>query len=443
MTTILNLKHLHPVHVEEDEHDYHYHIRAECTVKVIRCRHCHSENFVKHSPYEVVIRYLPSHGKRVGIYLNRQRFICRGCSKTFIADIPELHAKREMTRRLVDWIGKQSIKRPFLHIAEETGVTEGTVRSIFRDYINELEAKIHFETPQWMGIDEIHLIKRPRCVIGNIEHNTLIEMLPNRNKQTVIEYLTNMPNRQKVRYVAMDMWRPYRDACQTVLPQAQIVVDKFHVLRMANISMEAVRKAHRADLEPKVRRQLMHDRYILLKRPGELSDRDRLLLSGWVENFPLLKVAYETKEAFFGLYECSNSDEAARYYEAWKNSIPDEVKPYFQDILTAFKNWEPLILSYFDHRITNAFSESMNNLIRLMNRIGRGYSFEALRAKVLYTDRLHKVKRPRFNKRQASDFMMGRHAAGYTVQPDSGAERTTNYGVDISTLASLLEDDGI
>ncbi len=46
----------------------------------------------------------------------------------------------------------------------------------------------------------------------------------------------------------------------------------------------------------------------------------------------------------------------------------------------------PEILAYFDHPVTNAYTESLNSLIRVMNRLGRGYSFEALRAKLLFAE---------------------------------------------------------
>lgn len=58
-------------------------------------------------------------------------------------------------------------------------------------------------------------------------------------------------------------------------------------------------------------------------------------------------------------------------------------------------------MNYFTHRITNAYTESLNSLIRVMDRLGRGYSFEALRAKILFSEGVHKnkLKRPKFEKR--------------------------------------------
>lgn len=79
-----------------------------------------------------------------------------------------------MTDRLVTWIGRQSLSRTFTSLADETGLDEKTIRNIFRDYVNELEAQFRFEAPKWIGIDEINLIS-PRCVISNIQNNTIVD----------------------------------------------------------------------------------------------------------------------------------------------------------------------------------------------------------------------------------------------------------------------------
>ncbi|MDP0919330.1 transposase, partial [Klebsiella pneumoniae] len=85
---------------------------------------------------------------------------------------------------------------------------------------------------------------------------------------------------------------------QTVLPDARIVIDKFHVVRMANDALEKVRKGLREQLTPKQRRGLMHDRFVLLKRERDLNDQELLLLDGWTKNYPELGAAYRLKEDF-------------------------------------------------------------------------------------------------------------------------------------------------
>lgn len=59
-------------------------------------------------------------------------------------------------------------------------------------------------------------------------------------------------------------------------------------------------------------------------------------------------------------------------------------------------NWHDEIFAYFDQPVTNAYTESANNLIRVMQRLGRGYSFEVLRAKTLYTAGVQKLETARY-----------------------------------------------
>ncbi|AEJ40134.1 transposase TnpA, ISL3 family [Sulfobacillus acidophilus TPY] len=330
--------------------------------------------------------------KARGSLLQTRRFRCKTCGKTFYENLPGVNARRFMTERLVAWIGPAAIRRPFTHVAQEVGISERTVRDIFHDHVTALEAHRKVETPQWLGLDEIHLI-RPRGVVTNVQECTLVDLLVNRNKETVTAYLMRLPHREHVRLVTMDMWRPYKDAVEASLPDATIVIDKFHVLKMANAAVEHVRKQLRDALTPAQRRGLMHDRFVLLKREADLTDREALLLSTWVKNYPVLGEIHRLKEAFFGLYDCGNTAEVRSYFQTWERSLTDQHRIAFAELLTAWANWETHILAYFDHPVTNAYTESLNNLIRATDRLGRGYSFEALRAKMLWTEGVTKTRR--------------------------------------------------
>ena len=77
--------------------------------------------------------------------------------------------KRFMTKRLVEYVETQSLKRTFVSIADDVGILESTVRSIFKDYVAVLEKEFKFKVPEWLGIDEIHILRNPRCVITNVK----------------------------------------------------------------------------------------------------------------------------------------------------------------------------------------------------------------------------------------------------------------------------------
>ena len=422
------------------ENEYDYHIDAEAKHHPTTCQNCDSPDIVGFGRNEQLVRDLTIHGKRVGIYVDTRRYQCRACKKTFYERLPDVDGKRMMTSRLVKWMGEQSVKRPFAHIADEIGVTENTVKNVFNDYINELERTVRFETPQWMGIDEIHIIKKPRCVVSNIENNTIVNVLRDRNKKTVADYLFRLNGRNLVKCVAMDMWEPYKDAVRDVMPQARIVVDKFHVVRMANECLEKVRKEIRGSLTDKQRRGLMHDRFILLKREAKLEGLDRITLESWTKNYPALGAAYRAKEDFFGIYDAMTVQDAMHRFKAWELNLTPDIKDAFHPLTRAVNNWMPEIMAYSDHPVTNAYTESLNSLIRVMNRLGRGYSFEALRAKILFTEGVCKVRKPKFQKpaQQQERMVYSCMFPGESSTQETGPE--INYGADISTLVRMIEE---
>ncbi|ACD93957.1 ISL3 family transposase [Trichlorobacter lovleyi] len=438
MLSILNLRRYHVLSTREDTHDYH--IAAETANPPTQCIHCGSDNLVGGGRQEIMIRDHLVHAKRVAIYVSARRLHCRECNKTFTESLPDVAEGKRMTARLYQWIAEQSLKRTFTSIAEDVGCTEGTIRSVFREYIAKLEETVIFETPEWMGIDEIHIIKKPRLVVSNIEHNKVVNILSDRNKTTVSNYLFRLPNRNSIKCVTMDMWLPYKNAVNAVLPSAFIVVDKFHVVRMANQSLEVVRKSIREDLTTKQRRGLMHDRFFLLKRESELKPFERLTLESWTRNFPVLGEAYQAKEDFLRIYDHLDISDALAAYDTWQSGLSLGVATAFKPLITAVKNWRTEIFAYFDHPVTNAYTESLNNLIRCVNRIGRGYSFDALRAKILFTKGAHKVIQPTPKFERRDPYAIGR-MTHYT--PTVSAARTINYGVDTSTLLRLLEESKV
>jgi len=425
----LNSPFLTVTDVTETDHDYH--IKACAAYDPVNCPTCKHTGLVGFGRNEQLVKDLPMHGKRVGIYFNTRRYRCKSCGTTFLEKHHEFHPERAMTNRLVKWIGEQSIKRTFASIAEEIGVVEGTIRNIFHDHVEMLEQAVKCETPKWMGIDEIQMIK-PRGFITNVQKNTIVDVLVNRNQETFIKFLMGLSDKEKIQYVTMDMWLPYKNAVNSVLPWATIVIDKFHVVEMVNEALDKARKTMRAELTLKQKRGLMHDRFVLLKRESTLSGDERIKLDGWVLSYPLLCEAYRIKESFFGIYEAKTTREAGDAYEQWQKSIPPELTIHFHDLTRAFQNWMPEILNYFEHPVTNAYAECLNGLTRVIDRVGRGYSFEALRAKILFTQ---------------SGFNFVGSAANLHDQdarePQCIPRETLNFGSDMETLIRLIEDGKI
>ena len=143
---ILNLPGLEVVDFRET--DAEYHVRA--TPKTISrlCPSCGpAGKVVIHQQKTLFVRDLPSHGRAVAIHLDVPRLKCHDCVRTFTAVVPEVDADRQMTERLVRWIGRQSLEYPFTEIAKQVGIDEKTVRAIFGEYVAELEKQYQRDTP--------------------------------------------------------------------------------------------------------------------------------------------------------------------------------------------------------------------------------------------------------------------------------------------------------
>jgi transposase len=363
-------------------------VPAEYTIAPTVCVRCGvvEPSLKRHGFQKQRFMDTPMHGKRVGILVKRQRYKCLECSQTFHQPIDGMDEKRHMTRRLVEYIEQRSLERTFSEVASDIGVDEKTVRNIFRDHIAKLDAAYEPHTPAWLGIDELFLIRRPRCVLTNVSVSTLIDVLQDRNKATVLKWMQERIDRNAVEVITMDMWKPYRDAALEVLPNAIVVVDKFHVVKMANHALNTVRKSFREGLDKAGRRKLLRSRHLIMKRRYNLTPEEFKAMQEWTDAVPLLFRAYNAKEDFFAIYDCATKAEAMDLYDTWKAYIEDDkpIAAAFSELIRAVDNWRPEIFNYFDHRVTNALTESLNGLVKIANRMGRGYSFEAIRAKMLF-----------------------------------------------------------
>ena len=74
---ILNLPCYKVRGIQENEHDYH--VEVETVESPAACPHCQSANLVGFGRREQMVKDLPMHGRRVGLYIDTRRYQCRGC----------------------------------------------------------------------------------------------------------------------------------------------------------------------------------------------------------------------------------------------------------------------------------------------------------------------------------------------------------------------------
>lgn len=98
------------------------------------CLICKSPNIRKFGSLSIEFADIPFNGQPSPIRVDRQRYQCKACRKTFFEELPEFDSKRRCTKRLKNWLIAESFKQSFVDLAKQTGLNESTIRRIFEDY---------------------------------------------------------------------------------------------------------------------------------------------------------------------------------------------------------------------------------------------------------------------------------------------------------------------
>lgn len=384
--------------IDEGEHDFH--IQAELITPPSCCTHCGYGKLYKHEVKPQLYMDIPIRNKHVGIIVQRKRYRCCECRRTFFEPVLHMDEHHFMTLRLVNYVRSEALHRTFTSIARDTGLVEGTIRLLFSEFTANVGPRLPNAKGIYLGIDELYLLNQYRCVITDVHSRQIIDLLRDRKKATVISYLQGLSDdiKKQIIVVCTDMWSCYHDAVREVLPHVHLVVDKFHVLKLLSGCLEHVRRRVRKSLTDKQRRTLMHDKYLLLRRAHDLDAREQLIVETWLKRFPQLEIAYRLKESFYEIYEAKTKEIALQRYFAWFKQITLDIYDCFLPLTLAIEHYGEAIFNYFTYRYTAGYTECLNGLMKLLAREGRGFSFEVIRAKVLLTNGLRKQDRPGYDK---------------------------------------------
>lgn len=241
-----------------------------------------------------------------------------------------------------------------------------------------------------MSIDEIALEKGHGnfvLVLSAPEEGYVLEVLSDRERKTLENWLDGLPPEVKkaIKVVNLDMWEPYTLAGKAKLPQARIVVDRFHVMKNLNHCLTLARREIQRTASNEVKEQLKGSRWVLVKNQKDLNEKQRAKLESLYQVSPELKICHQLKEQFRSIFETITDREKARTaLLRWIKQVEKQTVTALQSFLVTLKNWFDLILNYFVERWTNAFAEGVNNKIKLIKRRAFGYTnFDHFRLRIL------------------------------------------------------------
>jgi len=350
------------------------------------CPACGHQPLYKHGSRLYQYADTAMHGKPVKVEIERQRYRCKECGKVETPEIPSLDDKRIATRRLVKDIQSKCFSKTFSDLSRETGLVVNTIKSIALDYMERLDEIYVRETPRIMGVDEVKICGEYCAVITNIEMRTAFDMLKKRTKDVITPYFRNLKDKDKIEWITLDMWGPYKDVLSQEIPDARLVIDRYHVVEKASRALDVLRiKLQKAFDDSDRIRMKKHLRWGLLRRNERRTPEDDEKLEYIRAHYPDLAMAYDLAEQFHDIYECDTREKAEQAFADWSKSIPQDFMKDFGELAAMVNRHYNNIFNYFDFPITNAYTEAANGLMKLSNRTGRGYSFEITRGRYLYS----------------------------------------------------------
>jgi len=351
-------------------------LNAKSPRHTAECTKCGTRSYRIHQYHQRTINHGQLNDKIVLVKLAVRRFLCQQCHKPFTEALPgisrRLSSDHCQQHQLED-TATMSIKGA----AKRHGVAWASVASLLDD--------IHYEI-DWskqgkrisLGLDE-HSLRKRRQMVTTITNLTkgqrnLLTILPNDKKQTIVNFLKQVPETAKecITEICIDMRYSFRAAIEEAWPKVNIVADPFHVVQLAGRAVEEVRSVVLGNLG----RETPRVKQALLTPKEKLTFTDQTKLAALWETtapWPHLKVAWIAKEKIRTLYRSRNRASAERKFSLILTYLEGTESAPLVTLRRTLVHWQEQILNHFDHRTTNGFTEGCHTKIKMLKRLSYGF----------------------------------------------------------------------
>jgi transposase len=260
---------------------------------------------------------------------------------------------------------------------------------LYKAYYTRLERKLgeklNYPWPTTIGIDEHAFKKCPKTGLTQfvsmiVDHNNerVRELVDGKKCDDLKRDLAHIPGRENVKNATIDMCDPFKKFVREFFPNAELIADKFHVLRLLSPSILKRRKEITGD------RASAKARRLLLMSAKNLDYSSKLTLFRFLQNYPELKEVYDWKERVHGFYRIKGYNRACIAFTHMTDAMADSKLQEIKTLRRTLMKWRIEILNYFKTGLTNARTEGFNNKAKVVKRRGYGYkSFRNYRLKVL------------------------------------------------------------
>jgi len=324
-------------------------------------------------------RALPIGGKPVTVRLPIPRVECQDCGA--IRQTPILFAdpRRTYTKAFERYALELSQYTTILDVARHLGVSWDMIKEMQKRDLQTRFSKPKLKHLRQIAIDEISVAKGHRymTVVLDLESGAVVHVGDGKGTDALTPFWRRLRSSgAKIEAVAMDMWLAFIEAVRTNLPNATIVFDRFHVMKLFNEKLTDLRRdLYREATEKMHKNALKGVRWLLLKRPENLDDtrNERARLEEALRLNQPLATAYYMKEDLAEAWEQDDQEEAEKFLLDWVRRAEASGIRMLMNFAKTIRAHALQILAYYDYPISTGPLEGTNNKIKTMKRQAYGF----------------------------------------------------------------------
>jgi len=357
-------------------------ITIEKYVNYSACPSCRQKTRSVHQNHWRMIHDLSWSEQTVLLKINRRQFKCNRCKKVFSEKLDFVEKNKGYTKRLAQDIVQQVLDSNIHSVAERNDLSDEEVESMLKGQISQI-LNINLSQLKRLGIDEIALVKGQGnylAVLVDLDTHKPIEIVKSRRMEEIREVLLNWGVQvlYKIEEVSIDLWSPYKNLVEELMPNANITADRFHVMKQVNDELDTMRKAEKKaamSLEKKSERDrilegLNKSKYSFIKNEDSLNEKQKEKLKSAQEVSPILAKMHRLKEEFRDIFESTKfwGDSVISLLDWMHNALS-----YFPKSIGTMVRWFAEVVGYFDGKTTSGTVEGINNKLKLIKRLGYGF----------------------------------------------------------------------
>lgn len=348
------------------------------------CPHCQGHQLRLKDRREREVRH-EGIGRRpsVIVYTSR-KYKCKDCGKYFWENPPFVQPRRRSTEPfrkqvVTEHVEGVSLRRLSLH----WGLSASTIDRWNKERMRALgREKLSYPCPRVLGIDEHFFTKRDgfATTLCDLAHHRVYDVILGRSESSLNGALRRLEGREQVRVVVMDMSETYRGIARKWFPNAKLVVDRFHVVKLVNLHF--LKYWSSVDGQGRKSRGLVS---LMRRHNWNMKPEQRVRLDSYLSGFPALKEAYWLRHHIVkALLRKNQRPRGALRLGRHLLSLLKKLDgtPMYALAVT-LRSWLEEIVAMWRFSKTNGITEGFHTKMEMISRRAFGYrNFENYRLRV-------------------------------------------------------------